>query len=104
MRTRSSGLMRSPLVFDVLETLEYDMREAVRKKHVAIADWTNWLKKGESQRAAFVQVLFLVVAAGGMSADDVHRLRIELQSVTPSRRRTPRLIHGPEERKTRGLF
>lgn len=104
MRTRASGLLRSPLLFDVLHTLEHEMRQAVKNRTVSIADWTAWLKKGETHRSAFVQALFLIVAAGGMSADDVHRLRTEMQSVTPSRQRAPRLIHTPAERQTRGLL
>lgn len=103
-RTRSSGLMRSPLLFDVLATLEHDMQQALLKKTVSLSDWTNWLKKGETQRAAFVQALFLLIAAGGFTSEDVTRLRKELQSVTPSRRRPTKLVHEPAARQTRGLF
>jgi hypothetical protein len=103
-RTKSSGLMRSPMLFDVLATLEHDMQEALKKKTVSLADWTNWLKKGEQQRAAFVQALFLLIAAGGFTSEDVAKLRKELQNVTPSRRRPAKLVSEPAPRQTRGLF
>lgn len=104
MRTKSAGLMRSPLLFDVLHTLERDMKAALEGKTVALADWTAWLKKGEPNRQAFAQAFFLLVAIGGLSARDVKALRVELANVVPSRRRRPQVIHGPQERQTRGLF
>lgn len=104
LRTKGDGLMRSPLVFDVLRTLEYDMQQAAKGKTVSIPDWSNWLKKGEPQRSAFIQALFLLVAAGGHSAATVRDLRLQLQSVTPSRRRAAKVLHQPAERQAQGLF
>lgn len=104
LRTRSSSKVPSPIVFDVLATLEHDMQEALKGKAVALMDWTNWLKKGEPNREAFIQAVFLLVAMSGLSSRDVAKLRRELMNVSPSRRRKAKILSGPAERTTRGLF
>jgi hypothetical protein len=104
MKLRGSSLMHSPLMFDVLKTLEHDMHEAANGGSVSISEWTEWLKKGETQRSAFMHAFIVLIAMSGMTSRDVAKLRRELMNVTPSRRRRPRLIHGPAERETRSLM
>lgn len=80
------------------------MVRAVNGGAVMVSEWESWLRKSPGNREALVRVLFLLIAAGGVSSADVHRLRKELANVSPQRQRAARLIQEPRERKTRGLF
>lgn len=102
--THPSSRMPTALMADLLATLEHDMSHALLKEKILLADWINHLKKSEEHRAAFVRVLFLIVAASGWTVEDVRKLRKELMNVSPSRRRQPKIIHEPRNRETRSLF
>lgn len=91
-------------LFDVLATLEHDLKAAHEGRAVLISDWIHFLKQSDYTREALVRALFLLIATGGLTSDDVKRLRIELQSVTPNRRRPVKVIHQPRERQSKGLF
>jgi hypothetical protein len=97
-RRASAGL------FDVLATMEHDLKAALDGKAVLISDWVSFLKRSDESREALVRALFLLVAAGGLTSADVRKLRHELQGVTVNRRRPVKIIHQPRERQGKGLF
>lgn len=104
MRAHPRSRMPSSTMFDVLATLASDMRRAAAGKDILLSDWEQWLKKSEQSRIAFIRVVFLLVAVGGLTSKEIDALRHELANVTPNRRRMPQILHGPRPRTARGLF
>lgn len=103
-RIQSRELIPTLLMIDALASLEFDMRQAAQGNPVGMTQWTEWVRKAKPNADAIVRVLFLVVAAGHLTADDIGTLRRELRDVSKVRRRPPRLIREPGPRKSPRLW
>jgi hypothetical protein len=91
-------------LFDVLATLEHDLKAALDGKSVLVADWVSFMRRSDANKEAVIRALFLLIATGGLSSKDVRALRIALSDTSVRQRRPVKVIHQPRERQSKGLF
>lgn len=103
-RIQSSHPIPTGQMVDALATLEADMRMAVAGRSIPIDQWIQWARKDRANTDALLRVLFLTVAACGLSADTVAKLRNDFKNVSTVRRRPIRPIRETGPRESPRLF